>query len=91
MEWWTSSSGEIELQMTAKQASSVNHPGQCDSEVLVLSQHLLIVKQIDKIDKDVLAKVLSGYGAWDDEQLKDHDENVQRLVWLAGCDIDDNL
>jgi hypothetical protein len=91
MKWWTSSCGEIELQMTVEQASSVNHPGQCDDEVLVLSQHPLIVEQIGKIDKDVLAKVLREYGAWDDEQLKDHDENIQRLVWIAGCDIDERV
>lgn len=30
---------------------------------------------------------LRGYGAWDDEQLADHDSNLDRLVWLAGCDL----
>lgn len=31
--------------------------------------------------------MLASYGAWDDEQLADHDENLRRLVWLTGCDL----
>ena len=90
MKWWTSSSGQIELEMTAEQASSVSHPGRCDEDVEALLKVPAIADQIAEIDKDVLANVLSEYGAWDDEQLKDHDENIQRLVWIAGCDIDEN-
>ena len=31
--------------------------------------------------------MLKGYGAWDDEELADHDENLARLVWLTGCGL----
>jgi hypothetical protein len=31
--------------------------------------------------------MLDGYGAWDADQLADHDENLRRLVWLTGCDL----
>ena len=30
---------------------------------------------------------LRGYGAWEDEDLVDHDRNLERLVWLAGCEM----
>lgn len=30
---------------------------------------------------------LRGYGAWDDAELADHDANLNRLVWLLGCDL----
>jgi|GEM_PF-2252865 len=30
---------------------------------------------------------LKGYGAWDDSELSDHEENLSRLVWLTGCDL----
>jgi len=33
---------------------------------------------------------LKEYGAWDDEQLKDHDENKQRVLWIWACDCDEN-
>ena len=28
-----------------------------------------------------------GYGAWEESELKDHHENLRRLVWLAGCSL----
>ena len=27
------------------------------------------------------------YGAWDDEERTDHDQNLQRILWLAAGDI----
>ena len=30
---------------------------------------------------------LRGYGAWDDDQLADHGDNIDRLIWIAGGDI----
>jgi hypothetical protein len=38
-------------------------------------------------DEATCAKMLRGYGAWDDDELADHDKNLNRLVWLAGCDL----
>lgn len=29
--------------------------------------------------------MLRPYGAWEDDELDDHDENLRRLVWLTGC------
>ena len=34
--------------------------------------------------------MLRGYGAWDDEELADHDENLNRLVWLTGCGFNED-
>jgi hypothetical protein len=36
--WFTSSHGTIEIQMTMAQAESASHQGQCDADVLALSQ-----------------------------------------------------
>jgi len=36
----------------------------------------------DPIDCKALLK---GQGAWKDNELDDHDENLKRLVWLTGC------
>lgn len=30
---------------------------------------------------------LRGFGAWDDDDLSDHRENILRLTWLAGCGL----
>ncbi|MGO4440307.1 hypothetical protein [Rhizobium sp. RAF56] len=31
--------------------------------------------------------MLAPYGAWDDAELSNHPKNLERLVWLAGCDL----
>lgn len=31
--------------------------------------------------------MLRPYGAWEDDELQDHDENLRRLVWMTGCDL----
>lgn len=36
-------------------------------------------------DPDDCRAFLRGYGAWDDIELEDHDENLRRLIWLTGC------
>lgn len=33
------------------------------------------------------ADYLRGYGAWEDSELKDHESNLDRLVWIAACDL----
>lgn len=85
--FWTSSSGRIELQMTMKQARSASHQGRCDEDVLSLSSEKALRRQLDKIDAGTLVDELKEYGAWDDDELADHEHNLQRLVWLAAGDI----
>lgn len=29
--------------------------------------------------------MLRQYGAWEEDELADHDTNLNRLVWLVGC------
>jgi hypothetical protein len=87
MEWWSSSSGTIELQMSLDDAESASHQGQCLDDVKALAQMPHIKAQLDSLDPSDVAKELKGYGAWDDEELADHDENVLRLLWIAAGEI----
>ena len=86
--WWSSSSGRIELDMTLDQAESVSGQGQHDEDAKYLVKELR--PQLDKIDPQVLASELKEYGAWDDKELADHEENLQRLVWIAGNDVSEH-
>ena len=36
---------------------------------------------------EALRDELREYGAWDAEELSNHDENVRRMVWIAGGDV----
>ena len=38
-------------------------------------------------DPDLAKAYLRPYGAWDESELSDHTENLERLVWLIGCDL----
>ena len=33
------------------------------------------------------ARYLKRYGAWENSELLNQDDNLYRLVWLAGCDL----
>lgn len=85
--WWRSSSGEIELAITLEQAEACHHPGPCDADVIILADIPEIRQQLDAIDSDTLKTELDEYGAWDDAELSDHEQNLQRLLWLACIDL----
>ncbi len=87
--WFSTSSGRIELQMTKAQAASASHQGSCDESVLALSREPRIARQLAKIDPDILRLELAEYGGWDEEDLADHEQNLQRLLWIAAGDIKD--
>jgi hypothetical protein len=82
-------SGRIELQITKRQAAACGHPGLCDADVLDLSQVSAIRRQLERIDPALLAEELREWGAWDADELADHAQNLQRILWLACCDIDE--
>jgi hypothetical protein len=87
--WYSSSSGRIDLRITKKQAAYAAHQGRCDDDVRELSQVPGIAKQLKKIDPSDLREELVGYGAWDEVELADHEENLQRFLWLACCSINE--
>ena len=77
----------FELKMTYKQAESCTHPGPCDPDVEFLLNDPLIKRQFKKIDPALIANELKEYGAWDEEELKDVEENQRRILWIACWDI----
>ena len=43
--------------------------------------------QLAEINPVILVDVLREYGAWDAEELADHEQNLQRLLWSLAGDI----
>jgi len=89
MPYWTCGSGYIELAISRPDARSASHSGPCDDDVAELSRKPYIKRQLEACDAEKLVKTLSEYGAWDAEELADHDQNLQRILWLACGDIAD--
>ena len=87
LRWWSSSSGRIEIQIPLEWAESTHHSGHCDNDVLAVSQEEYIQNITKDLNPDIVRNVLDEYGAWDDEELKDKEENIQRLLWIACGDI----
>lgn len=85
--WACTGSGRIEIAMTREQAESASHQGQCDDDVFALSKVPAIAEQLAKIDPEILKAELREYGAWEDNELTDHDTNLQRILWLLAGDI----
>lgn len=89
--WFSSSSGRVELCMTADQARGASHQGRCDDDVAELANVPSIAKQLSQIDPILLAAELKEYGAWEAHELADHSQNLQRILWLASGDIREEL
>jgi hypothetical protein len=87
LRWWSSSSGHIELQIPIELAESTFHSGSCDDDVYAVSQEGYIQNITKDLNPDIVRNVLDEYAAWDDEELKDKKENIQRLLWIACSDI----
>lgn len=43
-----------------------------------------------KVSEDDARAFLSEYGAWTEEQLANHEDNIQRIVWLAAHNINED-
>ena len=77
------------IEMTKKQARAMTHPGPCDADVKEGANIPSIKRQLAKIDPEQLRKELREYGAWDDEELSNHQDNLERILWIAAGDIID--
>ena len=88
--YWCDSYGLVELNITKKQAHIGYHQGQCDNDIKDLRGVPSIKRQLDKLKPDIVSLVLKDYGAWDGNDLSDHDDNLDRLLWIACGDIVEN-
>ena len=75
------------IEMTLRQAQSASHQGRCDEDVAALVKHPKIRRQLDKISVYDIRLKLEEYGAWDKDELADHEDNKHRIVWIAAGDI----
>jgi len=87
---WNSSNYGNDLKLTRVDAESCNHSGPCDDDVAILMEKPYVKRQLNMLDPDRLKRELSEYGAWDDNELSDHNDNLTRWVWISAGDIAEN-
>lgn len=86
---WCTSSGRIELEIELEDAHFTNHSGDCEQEVKQIMRFPYIKEQLSKIDAALLWQELREWGAWSEQELGDHKQNLMRIVWLAAGAISD--
>ncbi len=67
-----------------------HHSGPCDDDIDRAMELPEVKAELSLIDKDQLRKELKEYGAWDEIELSDHNENLKRILWIACGDIQEN-
>lgn len=86
---WNSSNYGNDLKLTWSDAQSCSHSGNCEDDVKLLMTKPYVKKQLKKLDSVLLKKELSEFGAWDDDELNNHEDNLMRWVWISAGDITD--
>jgi len=84
---YNSSNYGNDLKITKQDAKNCSHSGSCDLDVSELMKKPYIKKQLAKLEPIQLAKELNEYGAWDETELKDHQKNLERWLWISCGDI----
>jgi hypothetical protein len=77
----------FEIQMTMEQAKDCTHSGACDLDVSDLLREKRIQRQLNRIGAEKIATELKEYGAWNDTELSNVEENKARIVWIAAGNI----
>jgi len=77
----------FDIEMTQEQANYCSHQGNCDEDVEELIKDPDILAQIERIGPDDIREELAEYGAWDEEELADDEENALRILWIAAGNI----
>lgn len=85
--FFTSGCGRIQLVIKDEDIDACSHQGQCYQDVKETRRKAYIREQLDKVDPEHLRQYLKEFGAWEPEELQDHEDNLDRLLWTACCDI----
>jgi hypothetical protein len=91
--YWASLNS-FEFRIPGAAILQINHPGPCDSDVAFWVDQVREQAEKDNFPNrptaESIRQELAGYGAWDDEELADDEQNWHRLLWLAAGDIADD-
>ena len=79
------------IKLTKRQALDGSHAGQCDDDIKALLSAPVIRRQFAKINPDAIKAELKEYGAWDETELTDVEQNKARILWIACGNIRDEI
>jgi hypothetical protein len=80
-----------DLRLKPQDIENCSGSGDVTQAVKEVSQMPYVKKQTAKFEPTQLRKELKEYGAWDEDELNNHQENIQRWIWLSACDISERM
>lgn len=85
---WTSSDGRVSLRVLLADALDCSAGGRdALPYVADLMRKPYIARQLAKVSPQDVRAALRPYGAWSEYELRDHAQNLQRILWVACGDI----
>ena len=82
----------FELELTKEQALLVSVGGQdAMPAVEVVLRDPKVIAQLDAIGFADIHDELYEYGAWDEDELTDDAANRERIIWIAGGNIREDM
>lgn len=77
--------GSIELPIEIIELCPLS--GACDTAIAIMRKLPEVIAELSQIEPAKLIQELSKYGAWEPEELANHEDNLDRILWLACSDI----
>lgn len=71
--------------MPEQAVQDCHHQGACDEDVAYWADRLKI-----DVDPELIRAELKEYGAWDAEELADDRANLERILWIAAGNIQED-
>jgi hypothetical protein len=81
----------FEIKLPESCVNACHHSGACDADVTLWLKDGYVKKELAKIDANKLADELRNYGAWDEIELSNHNDNLARILWIAAANIQEEL
>jgi len=87
---WNSSNYGNDLNITTQQACIAAGWGAgFERQLMDLRSAPTVRRQLAKLEPENLKLELTEYGAWDEQELADHEANLLRWLWISCGDIID--
>lgn len=65
--------------------------GPADTAIAEMLKLPEVIAEMNEIDKDKLKLELKEYGAWSNDELSIHEDNITRILWIACGNIQDEI
>lgn len=80
---WATFNYGLEFELPLWVVDSCPQSGDCTNAIQEFLQDKEIASILDSLDPDLIARELREYGAWDETELQNHQENKERILWIA--------